>query len=61
MSATSSLGSVTTISKANVSVTGLSATGFVTNVLVWGLVDDTQTPNYANINSTQTPNWEEVA
>ena len=43
------------------SVTGLSATGFVTNVLVWGLVDDTQTPNYANINSTQTPNWEEVA
>jgi len=61
VSASSSLGSITTISKANVSVTGLSATGFVTNVLVWGLIDDTQTPNYANINSTQTPNWEEVA
>jgi len=29
--------------------------------LVWSLIDDTQTKNYANINQIQTPNWEEVA
>ena len=72
VSVTGSVGSVTTISKANVVPTGVSATGFVTDVLVWGLIDDTQTKNYANINAdqsssfaeineTQTPNWEEVA
>ena len=61
VSATGDVGSVSTISKANVSVTGVSATGFITNVLVWGLIDDTQTPNYDNINTNQTPEWEDVA
>jgi predicted ATP-grasp superfamily ATP-dependent carboligase len=53
-------------------ITGVSGTGEVGSVLIWSLIDDTQTKNYANINTdqsssfaeineTQTPNWEEVA
>mgnify|MGYP003142157986 FL=1 len=52
--------------------TGVSATGVLNIVNVWGLVDDaqtasysdvstTQTPSYSNIDDTQTPNWKEVA
>lgn len=50
LAGTSALGSVTTVCKANTDIIGLLATGSVNDVLVWGLVDDTQTPN-----------WEEVA
>ena len=71
-SATGSVGSPTVISKANVNLNGVSGTGEVGKVLIWSLIDDTQTKNYANINTdqsssfaeineTQTPNWEEVA
>ena len=71
-SATGSVGSPTVISKANVIPTGVEAVGSVGSVLVWQLIDDTQTKNYANINTdqsssfaeineTQTPDWEEVA
>ena len=71
-SATGSVGEPLTISKANVSPTGVEGTGSVGSVLIWSLIDDTQTKNYANINTdqsssfaenneTQTPNWEEVA
>ena len=59
--ATGSLGTVTTDSEANVAVIGVESIGSVGSVLVWSLIDDTQTKNYANINQTQTPNWEEVA
>jgi len=59
--ATGSLGTVTTDSEANVAVIGVQSVGSVGQVLVWSLIDDTQTKNYANINQTQTPNWEEVA
>ena len=31
------------------------------NLLVWGLVDTSQTPNYSTISTSQTPNWSEVA
>ena len=66
------VGSVTILAKGNISITGVEATGSVGGVLVWSLIDDTQTKNYANINTdqsssfaeineTQTPNWEEVA
>ena len=72
VSASGDIGSVTTISKANVNLVGVSGTGEVGKVLIWSLIDDTQTKNYANINTdqsssfaeineTQTPNWEEVA
>jgi len=71
-SATGSVGSPSIISKANVVPTGVEAVGSVGTILVWSLIDDTQTKNYANINTdqsssfaenneTQTPNWEEVA
>ena len=69
-SATGSVGEPSTISKANITPTGVEGTGL--EVLIWSLIDDTQTKNYANINTdqsssfaenneTQTPNWEEVA
>jgi hypothetical protein len=72
VSVSGNVGSITTISKATVTLTGVSCAGEVGGVLVWSLIDDTQTKNYANINTdqsssfaeineTQTPNWEEVA
>ena len=72
MSANGDIGSVTVLGKANIVPDGVSGTGEVGKVLVWSLIDDTQTKNYANINTdqsssfaeiseTQTPNWEEVA
>ena len=56
----------------DISLVGVFGTGEVGKVLIWSLIDDTQTKNYANINTdqsssfaeineTQTPNWEEVA
>ena len=43
-----------------VSATGVSATGYVRSVLVWGLIDDSQTPNWVNIDDSQTITWSEV-
>ena len=40
---------------------GVSATGGTQKVNVWGLVDDSQTANYSDVSTTQTPNWQEVA
>jgi hypothetical protein len=54
---TSGLGSVSTIAKANVSVSGQQATGGVASLLIWSLVDTSQTPNYNEVTTTQTPNW----
>ena len=57
-------GDVTTATargKASVSPTGVSATGAVTAINIWGLVDDSQTPNWNNVGTSQTPNWQEVA
>jgi hypothetical protein len=42
-------------------VTGNQGTTGLTGVNVWGLIDDSQTPNYSIINTTQNPNWKEVA
>ena len=58
---TTTVGNVTSISKAVVSVTNVSATGFVNVVNVWGLVDDSQTPNYSEVSTTQTPTYSEVS
>ena len=48
--ATGSVGAITLDAEANVFPIGQSATGSVGSVLIWSLIDDTQTPN-----------WEEVA
>lgn len=32
----------------------------VGGALVWGMIDDTQTPNWQNITNTQTPSWADV-
>jgi len=58
---TSALGSITAVGHANIALTGLYGTGEITNLLIWGLVDDSQTPNYSEVSSTQTPGWEDVA
>ena len=72
VAATSSLGSVTVLAKAGVSITGVSATGELGEPFVWSLIDESQTPNFSEINEdqtpsfttiddSQTPNWEDVA
>ena len=72
VSSTSSLGSISSIGKANITPVGQVGTTGEPKVLIWNMVDDSQTPNYSdvsssqtpnygNVNDTQTPNWEEVA
>ena len=46
---TTSVGSVTIDGEANVALVGVSATGQVSNINVWGLVDDSQTPNWTEV------------
>jgi hypothetical protein len=48
---------VTATANADISVTGLAATGIIGFANVWGEVDDTQTPNWTPIASAQTPEW----
>ena len=57
---TTQLGTVSIVGKAVVSPTGVQATGFIGNVLIWGLIPDGQTPNWVAINDSQTPNWTAV-
>ena len=61
--ATGSITSLTTIADANVFVdnTDVLATGVLGKLLIWSLVDDSQTPNYSTISTTQSPDWSEVA
>ena len=60
------------IGKAVIEPEGVTGTGGIQGVNIWGLVDTsqtanyqgittTQTPNYSNIDTSQTPDWEEVA
>jgi hypothetical protein len=58
---TSSLGSVTTSAEATATVTGLSVTTDLGLVLVWGDIDESQTPSYSAIDESQTPDWQEEA
>ena len=51
------LGNVATSANADVSVTGLAATGIIGAVNVWGEVDDDQTPDWQAIDDSQTPIW----
>ena len=59
--ATGSVNSVSPSAAANVFPTEVNATGTLGNILVWSLIDDSQTPNYSTISTTQTPSWSEVA
>ena len=55
------LGTVTASANADISVTGLAATGIIGFANVWGEVDDDQTPNWTPIASAQTPEWGDVS
>jgi len=57
---TSSLGTVSTIAKANVTPTGQVGTTGTPFVLVWGEVDDGQTPNWSTIDDSQTSGWSTI-
>ena len=43
------------------SVEGVSAAGLVNNVLIWDLIDDSQTSGFTEINASQTPTWTQIA
>ena len=61
LAVTGSVGSVTTIGKAIVTLVGVEGTTGTPEINVWGLIDDSQDPSWANVSDTQNPNWEEVA
>ena len=44
----------------NVSVTGIQLNVYIGGVLVWAVIDDSQNPNWQNINSAQTPGWNDL-
>jgi len=58
---TSAIGAVSTTADANVSLTGVAITSSLGSVLIWGLIDESQTPSYSGIDESQTADWEEVA
>ena len=44
----------------SVAVDGVSATGAISNVNVWGIIDASQTPDFSTISSSQSPSWSTV-
>ena len=44
----------------NVSVTGIQLNVYIGGVLVWAVIEDSQNPNWQNINSAQTPGWNDL-
>ena len=58
---TAGIGTVAIIAKANVTPTGLQINSAVGKILIWSIIDQNQTPNYANIDTTQNDNWKEIA
>ena len=55
------LGDVVATGGATALPSGVSATGLIGNVNVWGQIDDGQNANWQNINDTQTPSWTGVS
>ena len=55
--AVASVGSVTVAGNVSVFLTGVLALGQVGTVVLWGIVDDNQTPNWQNVNDAQAGNW----
>jgi hypothetical protein len=60
VSATVSLGGVAISIGANALVTGVQATGSVTTPLVWGVINDNQTPNWVTIDDSQSTTWSAI-
>ena len=56
----SSIGSVSVTGTANIVPTGVSATGYIRNVNVWGIINNGQNPDWNAINNSQTPNWNNI-
>ena len=61
MTGSTNAGGLVVNSDANVSVQLDSATAATGIVLVWSMVDDSQTPDWLAVDDSQTPNWENVA
>ena len=57
---TASIGSVTTTAKAKAHPVGVSITTSLGVVLVWGEIDESETPNYQAIDEAQTPNYQAI-
>jgi len=60
VAATSSIGNVNVKFGATISATGVAATGEIQGVLIWGLVDDSQSITYSAVNDSQTITWSNV-
>ena len=58
--ATGAVGDVSAIITISISVTGVEATGAVSQLQVWGKIVPSQTPNYTEVTETQNPSWTEV-
>jgi len=59
---TSGQGTASTDAEANANITvSLAITSNTGVVLVWGEIDESQTPSYSAIDESQTPSWTEVA
>jgi len=56
---TTTLGTVTILTSFG-EVTGVFATGYVGQVLVWGDTIDDQTPGWSEIDSSETDDWSEI-
>ncbi len=61
MAGTGEGGTGKTDAKARVTTTGVSATGQVGQVLVWGSIVPDQDPLDTTINTLQTPSWTDIA
>ena len=58
----SAVGSIVPNAAAVITLDTLEAmTSGTTDVNVWGLVDESQSPSYTTVTDTQSPNWNEVA
>ena len=66
------MGTITPVAKANVTLIGFEITSGLSAVLVWSMLDDSQssrfneitesqTSSFSEITDTQDPNWEDVA
>lgn len=58
---TGAAGTVSVFLETPVSVTGVSATGYVGSVIVWVVIDPVQNPNWSGIVTPQNPNWTQIA
>ena len=60
VSATGQIGTVTLVAGCKVFVVGVQAAAVVTTPLVWGVINDNQTPNWVPVNDTQSGNWVQI-